>query len=223
MAETKAGKVVEIIGPVIVAAFEGGHLPPIFNAVRITSEGFSAPKPIKVIAEVEQHLGEGRVKCVAMEATDGMVRGMKAIDTGGPITVPVGKATLGRVMNVIGEPVDKLGPILSQTRFPIHRHAPELDEQNTTLEMFETGLKVIDLLEPYLKGGKTGLFGGAGVGKTVIIMELINNIALHHGGFSVFAGVGERTREGNDLWLEMQESGVIDTKDWKKSKAALVY
>ncbi len=223
MEATKVGKVVEVIGPVLVVAFEGGHLPQIYNAVRITSDGFDVPRPINVVAEVEQHLGEGRVKCVAMEATDGMVRGMKATDTGGPITVPVGKATLGRVMNVIGEPVDKLGPILSQTRFPIHRHAPELDEQNTTLEMFETGLKVIDLIEPYLKGGKTGLFGGAGVGKTVIIMELINNVAKKHGGVSVFSGVGERTREGNDLWIEMTESGVITPGDPERSKAALIY
>src|SRR5438876_5721451 len=223
MEATKVGKVVEVIGPVLVVAFESGHLPQIYNAVRVTSDGFDVPRPIHVVAEVEQHLGEGRVKCVAMEATDGMVRGMKAIDTGGPITVPVGKATLGRVMNVIGEPVDKLGPILSQTRFPIHRHAPELDEQNTTLEMFETGLKVIDLIEPYLKGGKTGLFGGAGVGKTVIIMELINNVAKKHGGVSVFSGVGERTREGNDLWLEMTESKVITPGEWKASKAALIY
>ena len=223
MEATKVGKVVEVIGPVLVVAFEGGHLPQIYNAVRVTSDGFDVPRPINVVAEVEQHLGEGRVKCVAMEATDGMVRGMKATDTGGPITVPVGKATLGRVMNVIGEPVDKLGPILSQTRFPIHRHAPELDEQNTTLEMFETGLKVIDLIEPYLKGGKTGLFGGAGVGKTVIIMELINNVAKKHGGVSVFSGVGERTREGNDLWIEMTESGVITPGDPERSKAALIY
>src|SRR5437867_4359330 len=216
MEAIKVGKVVEVIGPVLVVAFESGHLPQIYNAVRIISDGFDVPRPIHVVAEVEQHLGEGRVKCVAMEATDAMVRGMKAIDTGGPITVPVGKATLGRVMNVIGEPVDKLGSILSQTRFPIHRHAPELDEQNTQLQMFETGLKVIDLIEPDLKGGKTGLFGGAGVGKTVIIMELINNVAKQHGGVSVFSGVGERTREGNDLWLEMQESEVID-------KVALCY
>ena len=223
MEATKVGKVVEVIGPVLVVAFESGHLPQIYNAVRVTSDGFDVPRPIHVVAEVEQHLGEGRVKCVAMEATDGMVRGMKAIDTGGPITVPVGKATLGRVMNVIGEPVDKLGPILSQTRFPIHRHAPELDEQNTQLQMFETGLKVIDLIEPYLKGGKTGLFGGAGVGKTVIIMELINNVAKKHGGVSVFSGVGERTREGNDLWIEMTESGVITPGDPERSKAALIY
>jgi F-type H+-transporting ATPase subunit beta len=221
--EQHIGKVVEITGPVLVAAFEGEHLPPIYNALRIVSDGFDVPQPINVIAEVEQHLGEGRVKCVAMEPTDGMVRGMKAINLGEPITIPVGKATLGRVMNVIGEPVDKLGPIVSEIRYPIHRHAPELEEQNTNLEMFETGLKVVDLLEPYLKGGKTGLFGGAGVGKTVIIMELINNVALKHGGVSVFSGVGERTREGNDLWLEMQESGVVVPGDSEKSKAALIY
>ncbi len=223
MAEAKVGKLVEIIGPVVVAAFEGDYRPPIYNALRVTSEGFDVPKPISVVVEVEQHLGEGRVKCVAMESTEGMVRGMKATDLGGPITVPVGKATLGRVMNVIGEPVDKLGPIVSETRFAIHRHAPGVGEQNTTLEMFETGVKVIDLLEPYLKGGKTGLFGGAGVGKTVIIQELINNVAIKHDGVSVFAGVGERTREGNDLWLEMTESGVIKPGDPDKSKAALIY
>jgi len=223
MAETHVGKVVEVIGPVVVVAFEGDYLPPIYNALRITSEGFDIPTPLNVIAEVEQHLGESRVKCVAMEPTEGMVRGMKAIDLDGPITVPVGKATLGRVMNVIGEPVDKLGPVNSAERWPIHRHAPELQEQNINLEMFETGLKVVDLLEPYLKGGKTGLFGGAGVGKTVIIMELINNVAMRHGGLSVFSGVGERTREGNDLWLEFQEAGVIVPGNPEKSKAALIY
>jgi len=223
MEEQKIGKVVEVIGPVVVVAFESGHLPPIYNAVRIVSDGFEVENHISVIAEVQQHLGEGRVKCVAMEPTEGMVRGMKAIDTGAAITIPVGKATLGRVMNVIGEPVDKLGPISSDTRFRIHRHAPDLEAQSTELEMFETGIKVIDLLEPYLKGGKTGLFGGAGVGKTVIIQELINNVAMKHGGVSVFAGVGERTREGNDLWLEMTESGVIVPGDPEKSKAALVY
>jgi F-type H+/Na+-transporting ATPase subunit beta len=223
MEPTRVGKVVEVIGPVVVVAFESGHLPPIYNAVRIVSDGFDVEKPLSVIAEVEQHLGEGRVKCVAMEATEGMVRGMKVIDTGSSITVPVGEATLGRVMSVVGEPVDKLGPIAATERSPIHREAPPLEDQNTTLEMFETGIKVVDLLEPYLKGGKTGLFGGAGVGKTVIIMELINNVAMHHGGVSVFAGVGERTREGNDLWLEMTESGVIVPGDSKKSKAALIY
>jgi F-type H+-transporting ATPase subunit beta len=223
MAETLVGKVVEVIGPVVVIAFEGDHLPAIYNAVRITSEGFDVPTPLSVVTEVEQHLGEGRVKCVAMEPTEGMVRGMKAIDSGGPITVPVGKGTLGRVMNVIGEPVDKFGPIVCDTRFPIHRHPPELEDQNTTLELFETGLKVVDLIEPYLKGGKTGLFGGAGVGKTVIIQELINNVAMKHGGVSVFSGVGERTREGNDLWLEFAESKVIVPGDPSKSKAALIY
>jgi F-type H+-transporting ATPase subunit beta len=191
--------------------------------VRITSEGYDTPEPIDIITEVEQHLGDGRVKCVAMQPTEGLVRGMKAIDQGEPITVPVGKATLGRVMNVIGQPVDKLGPINAEARWPIHRHAPELEEQNTSLEVFETGLKVVDLVEPYLKGGKTGLFGGAGVGKTVIIQELINNVATKHGGVSVFSGVGERTREGNDLWLEFAESKVIVPGDSSKSKAALIY
>jgi len=166
--------------------------------------------------EVQQHLGEGRVRTVALQPTEGMVRGMPAEDTGGPVRIPVGKGTLGRVINVIGEPVDKLGPVEAKRREPIHKPAPELVEQNTSLEMFETGIKVVDLIEPYLKGGKIGLFGGAGVGKTVIIQELINNIATKHGGISVFAGVGERTREGNDLWLEMKESGVIN-------KTALIY
>ena len=223
MAETRVGKVVEVIGPVIVAAFETDDLPPIYNAVRVTSEGFDVANSLSVVAEVEQHVGEGRVKAVAMEPTEGMVRGMKVIDLGGPITIPVGKVTLGRVMNVIGKPADKLGPIVSDIRFPIHRHPPELEDQNTKLEMFKTGLKVVDLLEPYLKGGKTGLFGGAGVGKTVIIMELIHNVALKHGGVSVFAGVGERTREGNDLWLEMQEGGVMVAGDPDRSKVALIY
>ncbi len=210
------GKVIQIIGPAVDVAFEEGHLPPIYTALRLTSEGFDVPAPIDIIVEVQQHLGESRVRTVAMQPTDGLVRGMKAIDTGGPITVPVGKATLGRIINVIGEPVDELGPVNSEFRYPIHREPPTFAQQNTNLEMFETGIKVIDLLEPYLRGGKIGLFGGAGVGKTVIIMELINNIATKHGGFSVFAGVGERTREGNDLWLEMKESGVIN-------KTALVY
>jgi F-type H+-transporting ATPase subunit beta len=203
--------------------FEEATMPPIYEALRVVSDGFTVPTPINVILEVEQHLGEGRVRCVAMEATEGMVRGMKAIDQGGPISVPVGRATLGRVLNVIGEPVDDLGPVNAKKRMPIHRPAPAFDEQSTHEEMFETGIKVIDLIQPFLKGGKIGLFGGAGVGKTVIIQELINNVASQHGGFSVFAGVGERTREGNDLWLEMQESGVINLKDPSKSKAALIY
>jgi len=212
-----------VIGPVVDVQFEEGKLPPIYSAVRITSEGFKLAEPLDIVTEVQQHLGESRVRCVAMKPTEGVVRGMKAIDLGGPITVPVGRATLGRVMNVLGEPVDKLGPVKSEKRYPIHRQAPSLEDQSTTLEMFETGIKVLDLIEPYLKGGKIGLFGGAGVGKTVVIMELINNVAMKHGGVSVFAGVGERTREGNDLWLEFQESGVIDLKNPEKSRAALIY
>jgi F-type H+-transporting ATPase subunit beta len=221
--DKKVGKVVQIIGPVVDVEFEEGHLPEIYNAVHITSEGFNTNIKIDATAEVAQHLGENRVRCVAMEPTDGMVRGMRALDLGEPISVPVGKETLGRIMNVLGKPSDELGEIKTEQRFPIHRPAPHFDEQSTTLEMFETGIKVVDLLEPYLKGGKTGLFGGAGVGKTVLIMELINNVAMHHGGVSVFSGVGERTREGNDLWLEMTESGVITPGDYTKSKAALIY
>ncbi len=217
------GRVVQISGPAVDVQFEEAAMPPIYEALRVVSDGFTVPTPINVILEVQQYLGEGRVRCVAMEATEGMVRGMKAIDQGGPITMPVGRATLGRVLNVIGEPVDDLGPVNAKKRMPIHRPAPAFDEQSTHEEMFETGIKVIDLIQPFLKGGKIGLFGGAGVGKTVIIQELINNVASQHGGFSVFAGVGERTREGNDLWLEMQESGVINLKDLPKSKAALIY
>ncbi|HXS02794.1 MAG TPA: F0F1 ATP synthase subunit beta [Pyrinomonadaceae bacterium] len=203
------GKVVQIIGPVLDVEFQGGYLPPIYQALRVTSDGFDVPTPIDVIAEVQQHLGEGRVRTVSMTPTDGMVRGMKAIDTGGPITMPVGEGTLGRVLNVVGEPVDTLGPVKHEQRYPIHRHAPTFEEQSTELQMFETGIKVIDLIQPFLRGGKIGLFGGAGVGKTVIVMELINNIAKARSGFSVFAGVGERTREGNDLLREMVESQVI--------------
>jgi F-type H+/Na+-transporting ATPase subunit beta len=217
------GKVVQISGPAVDVQFTEAGLPPIYEALEVTSEGFDVPMPVNVILEVQQHLGEGRVRCVAMEATDGMVRGMKAIDLGGPISVPVGKGTLGRVMNVIGEPVDNLGPIAATKRLPIHRPAPSFEEQSTRAEMFETGVKVIDLIQPFLKGGKIGLFGGAGVGKTVIIQELINNVAKQHGGFSVFGGVGERTREGNDLWLEMTESKVIKPGVPEESKAALVY
>ncbi len=217
------GKLIEITGPVVVCRFAEKDLPPIDQALRIIGEGFPGAEKMDVTVEVAQQLGEGRVKCVAMEPTEGLVRGMTVIDTGGPITVPVGPATLGRVMDVLGRPVDKLGPIEAKTRFPIRRAAPSLEEQSTELQMFETGIKVIDLLEPYLRGGKIGLFGGAGVGKTVIIMELINNIATKHGGVSVFTGVGERTREGNDLWLEMSESGVIVPGNSAKSKAALIY
>ncbi|MCJ7565483.1 MAG: F0F1 ATP synthase subunit beta, partial [Candidatus Aminicenantes bacterium] len=214
--QERTGVVVQVIGPVVDVSFKGMELPEIYTAIRITSEGFESPLPVDIIVEVEQHLGEDVVRCVSMHPTDGLARGMKAIDLRGPIEVPVGVETLGRVMNVIGEPVDHLGPIRAKKKYPIHRPSPTLEEQNTRLEMFETGIKVIDLIQPFLKGGKIGLFGGAGVGKTVIIMELIHNVAKKHGGYSVFAGIGERTREGNDLWIEMKESKVID-------KTALVY
>jgi F-type H+-transporting ATPase subunit beta len=217
----KIGKVVQVIGPVVDIEFPGS-LPAIYNAVRVT--GDAGGQQVDIIVEVEQHLGEKRVRTVAMKPTDGLQRGMAAEDLGEPISMPVGPETLGRVLNVLGEPVDFPDqPVKTKQRWPIHRKAPTLEEQSTELKMFETGIKVIDLLEPYLQGGKIGLFGGAGVGKTVIIMELINNIAMKHGGVSVFGGVGERTREGNDLWLEFQESGVIDPKDPSKSRAALVY
>src|SRR5688500_8891200 len=223
-AKQKIGKVVQVIGPVVDIEFEDGHLPDIYNAVSIKTEGKAGESKVDIICEVEQHLGESRVRTVAMKPTDGMQRGMKALDRGEPISMPVGPATLGRVMNVLGEPVDYPDqPVNSKERWSIHRSAPTLEQQSTELKMFETGIKVVDLLEPYLLGGKIGLFGGAGVGKTVIIQELIHNIAMKHGGVSVFAGVGERTREGNDLWLEFQESGVIDVKDPSKSRAALVY
>jgi F-type H+-transporting ATPase subunit beta len=222
-----AGRIVQIIGPVVDVEFEPGHLPEIYHALQITSDGHRAGQggaPIDIIAEVEQHLGENRVRAVAMKPTDGLQRGMRAIDLGRPISVPVGPETLGRVLNVLGEPVDFPDrPVPAKDHWPIHRPAPDLESQSTELKMFETGIKVVDLLEPYLQGGKIGLFGGAGVGKTVIIQELIHNIAVKHGGVSVFGGVGERTREGNDLWLEFQESGVIDINDPGKSRAALVY
>jgi len=214
MSETK-GKIIQVIGPVIDLEFEEGKLPTIYNAVkipRISTEGVKED----LIAEVQMHLGEDRVRAIAMDSTDGLVRGMEAIDTGSPISVPVGPSTLGRLINVIGDGIDGLGEIKTEKRYPIHRPAPLFKNLSTKSEIFETGIKVIDLIEPYSKGGKTGLFGGAGVGKTVIIQELIHNIAQEHGGYSVFAGVGERTREGNDLWLEMKESGVL-------SKTALVF
>ncbi len=203
------GKIIQVIGPVVDIEFEEGHLPKIYNAIRIprtTTEG----EENNLIAEVQQHLGEDRVRAVAMDSTDGLVRGMDAFDTGEPISVPVGPETLGRLINVTGQTIDGLEEIKSGKKYPIHRPAPAFKNLSTQTEMFETGIKVIDLIEPYSKGGKTGLFGGAGVGKTVIIQELIHNIAQEHGGYSVFAGVGERTREGNDLWLEMKESGVLD-------------
>ena len=218
------GRIVQIIGPVVDVEFEAGHLPAIYNALHIQAPAQEGRDAIDVIAEVEQHLGENRVRAVGMKPTDGMQRGMKVVDLGEPISVPVGPETLGRVLNVLGEPVDFPDrPVQSKERWSIHRAAPTLEQQSTELKMFETGIKVIDLLEPYVQGGKIGLFGGAGVGKTVIIMELIHNIALKHGGVSVFGGVGERTREGNDLWHEFQESGVIDPHDASKSRAALVY
>jgi len=216
------GRIVTVIGPVVDVEFESGHLPAIYNALRI--QGKVEGQEIDVVAEVEQHLGENRVRAVAMKPTDGMQRGMTVVDTGKPMSMPVGPGTLGRVLNVLGEPVDFPDrPVPAVDRWSIHRPAPSLEDQSTELQMFETGIKVVDLLEPYLRGGKIGLFGGAGVGKTVIIMELIHNIALKHGGVSVFGGVGERTREGNDLWLEMQESGVINIDEPEKSRAALVY
>jgi len=205
------GIIKQIIGPVVDLEFSDGQLPNIYNAIKIEREDGNT-----LVLEAQQHLGENMVRCVAMDSTDGLTRGMEAIDTGGPITVPVGPEVLGRLLNVIGEPIDEAGPVETKERFPIHRPAPAYEELSTETELLETGIKVIDLLEPYSKGGKTGLFGGAGVGKTVLIMELIRNIATEHGGISVFSGVGERTREGNDLWLEMQESGVI-------SKTAMVF
>jgi F-type H+/Na+-transporting ATPase subunit beta len=223
MADQQIGKVIQIIGPAVDIEFQEGHLPSIYNAIRIVDDGELGKVKIDVVVEVANHIGENQVRCIAMKPTDGMVRGMKAIDLGVPITVPVGRQTLGRILNVLGEPVDNMGPVNAEAHWSIHRQAPPFDEQSTNIEMFETGIKVIDLLEPYTKGGKTGLFGGAGVGKTVLIMELINNVAKQHGGFSVFAGVGERTREGNDLWLEFAETGVIVPGDPSKSKAALIY
>jgi F-type H+-transporting ATPase subunit beta len=205
------GRISQIIGPVVDVKFKPGELPPIYNALTIDREDSTT-----LVLEVAQHLGENSVRCIAMDSTDGLVRGTEVSDTGSFITTPVGDAVLGRILNVVGEPVDEKGPIKTDIRWPIHRPAPEFVDLDTTAEMFETGIKVIDLLAPFSKGGKTGLMGGAGVGKTVLIMELINNVAKSHGGYSVFAGVGERTREGNDLMLEMQESGVID-------KTALIF
>jgi F-type H+-transporting ATPase subunit beta len=206
-----AGKISSVIGPVVDVQFQPGSLPPIYNALEVAREGDSP-----LILEVAQHMGENAVRTIAMQSTDGLVRGTEVTDTGEYITAPVGDNVLGRIINVVGEPVDEAGPVEAEAHWPIHRSAPQFDELSSSTELFETGIKVIDLLAPYSKGGKTGLFGGAGVGKTVLIMELIHNVATSHGGYSVFAGVGERTREGNDLYLEMSESGVID-------KTALVY
>ncbi len=209
------GRITQVIGPVVDVEFEAGKLPEIYHALKVTNPSVD-DREWNLVLEVAQHLGENTVRTIAMDATDGLVRGQDALDTGKQIVVPVGQKTLGRIMNVIGEPIDQAGPIGAEIEWGIHRPAPEFIEQSTKVEAFETGIKVVDLLAPYARGGKIGLFGGAGVGKTVLIMELINNIAKQHGGYSVFAGVGERTREGNDLWHEMKDSGVLD-------KAALVY
>ncbi|MBU2026583.1 MAG: F0F1 ATP synthase subunit beta [Proteobacteria bacterium] len=209
------GRVVQVIGPVVDVAFEGGQLPNIMNAIAITNPTINDQED-NLIVEIAQHLGDNVVRCIAMDITDGLVRGMKAKDMGGPISVPVGPECLGRILNVVGRPVDGLGPVEAKHTMPIHRAAPTFLEQDTSVHVLETGVKVIDLLVPFPRGGKMGMFGGAGVGKTVVMMEMIHNIAMHHGGISVFAGVGERTREGNDLYLEMKESGVI-------KQAALIY
>jgi len=215
MSEKSIGKINQVIGPVVDVEFEKGKLPAIYNSLKITNPAIN-DQEWNLICEVALHLGENTVRAIAMDSSDGLVRGMEVWDTGDMITVPVGREVLGRIINVTGDPVDELGPINEKTRYPIHRPAPPYVDQSTEVEAFETGIKVVDLLAPYSKGGKIGLFGGAGVGKTVVIMELIHNIATQHGGFSVFGGVGERTREGNDLWHEMKDSGVLD-------KAALVY
>lgn len=215
MDEARTGKVIQVIGPVVDVEFEPGDLPEIMNALFITNPAIN-DQPDNLVCEVAQHLGDNVVRTIAMDQTDGLVRGMQARDSGAPISVPVGKDALGRILNVVGRPVDGLGPVNAKDKMPIHRPAPEFTDQNTEVNVLETGIKVIDLLIPFPRGGKMGLFGGAGVGKTVIMMEMVNNIAMHHGGISVFCGVGERTREGNDLYHEMKESGVLP-------KAALVY
>jgi len=213
--ELAKGRVTQVIGPVLDVQFPSSDLPEIYTALKVTNPNIN-DKPWNLVAEVAQHLGENTVRCVAMDSTEGLVRGAEVANTGAPIQMPVGKEVLGRILNVVGEPVDEAGPVTAKKTYPIHRPAPKFTEQSTQVQMFETGIKVVDLLAPYARGGKIGLFGGAGVGKTVLIMELINNVATKHGGFSVFAGVGERTREGNDLWHEMKDSGVI-------SKASLIY
>ncbi len=213
--ETNTGKITQVIGPVVDVEFPTGSLPEIYNALKVTNPSISS-QPWNLVLEVAQHLGERTVRCIAMDASEGLMRGMPVQDSGSPIKVPVGPQTLGRILNVIGEPVDEAGPVEAAAYYPIHREPPPFVDQATEVQAFETGIKVVDLLTPYSRGGKIGLFGGAGVGKTVFIQELISNVATHHGGYSVFGGVGERTREGNDLWLEMKESGVI-------SKTALIY
>ncbi|MDO8527922.1 MAG: F0F1 ATP synthase subunit beta, partial [Deltaproteobacteria bacterium] len=208
------GKVIQIIGPAVDVRFDE-NLPEIYSALKVTNPSINNDQ-WNLTLEVAQHIGENTVRCISMDATDGLVRGTEVMNTGKPIQMPVGREPLGRILNVIGQPVDEMGPVNAKKHYPIHRSAPPFEEQSTSVEMFETGIKVIDLLAPYPRGGTIGLFGGAGVGKTVIVMELINNVAQQHGGFSVFAGVGERTREGNDLWMEMKESGVLE-------RTALVY
>ncbi|MCC5598595.1 F0F1 ATP synthase subunit beta [Nostoc favosum] len=220
--KTNIGYITQIIGPVVDVKFPGGKLPQIYNALKIVGTN-EAGQEINITVEVQQLLGDNQVRTVAMSSTEGLVRGFEVTDTGAPITVPVGKATLGRIFNVLGEPVDNRGPVNAEATLPIHRSAPKFTDLETKPSVFETGIKVVDLLTPYRRGGKIGLFGGAGVGKTVIMMELINNIATQHGGVSVFAGVGERTREGNDLYNEMMESGVINKDNLNESKIALVY
>lgn len=212
---TASGKIVQVMGPVVDVEFPNGKLPAIYSALKLTNSEIN-DLPDNLTLEVAQHLGENVVRTIAMDTTDGLARGVPVRDTGEQIMAPVGREVLGRIINVIGEPVDEAGPLITKKRYPIHRAAPKFTELSTQIEILETGIKVVDLIAPYAKGGKVGLFGGAGVGKTVLIMELINNIATHHGGFSVFAGVGERTREGNDLYHEMKDTGVI-------SKTALVY
>jgi F-type H+/Na+-transporting ATPase subunit beta len=220
--KTNIGYISQVIGPVLDVEYPGGKMPRIYNALKVQGKN-AAGDDVAVTCEVQQLLGDNQVRAVAMSATDGLVRGMEVVDTGAPISVPVGKATLGRIFNVLGEPVDEKGDVGTDETFPIHRPAPKLTELETKPSVFETGIKVIDLLTPYRRGGKIGLFGGAGVGKTVIMMELINNIATNHGGVSVFGGVGERTREGNDLYNEMIESGVINAENLNESKIALCY
>jgi F-type H+-transporting ATPase subunit beta len=217
----KVGKITQVIGPVVDVEFADGHVPALYNALTVDYE--LNGKPAQLTLEVQQHLGDGWVRAIAMSLAEGLKRGNEVHDTGGPISVPVGEGVLGRIFNVLGQPTDERGPVTFTKRYPIHRRAPTLLDQDTGSEILETGIKVIDLICPFTKGGKVGAFGGAGVGKTVVIMELINNIAKGHGGYSVFAGVGERTREGNDLYHEMSDSGVIDQKDLSKSKVALVY
>jgi F-type H+-transporting ATPase subunit beta len=218
----QSGRITQVIGPVVDVEFPPGALPDIYTALAVTNPGIDARQDNLVI-EVSQHLGENTARCISMDSTDGLVRGMAVKSTGAPISMPVGKEVLGRILNVIGEPVDERGDVKATRKMPIHRAAPTLVEQNVKIEAFETGIKVLDLLAPYLRGGKIGLFGGAGVGKTVLLMELVNNVAKKRGGFSVFAGVGERTREGNDLYHEMIESGVINKDDLNKSQCVLVY